>query len=99
MLSKLRVKTSIQFTENNIANETPYTYYIQIKESSSNPDMPPIIHHIDKFDGRFVGNGLELQSIDWIPEKKGLFFIETFVWDRNNVPLAAQGPFVLILVN
>ena len=96
---QIESKTSIQFTENNIANETPYTYYIQIKERSPNPDMPPTIHHIDKFDGKFIENGLELQSIDWIPEKKGLFFIETFVWDRNNAPLAAQGPFVLILVN
>ena len=96
---QIESKTSIQFTENNIVNETPYTYYIQIKEISSNPDMPPTIHHIDKFNGKFIGNGLELPSIDWIPEKKGLFFIETFVWDRNNVPLAAQGPFVLIFVN
>ena len=96
---QIESKTSIQFTENNIVNEIPYTYYIQIKENSPNPDMPPTIHHIDKFDGKFIGNGFELQSIDWIPEKKGLFFIETFVWDRNNTPLAAQGPFVLILVN
>ena len=96
---QIESKTSIQFTENNIVNETPYTYYIQIKESHPNPDMPSTIHHIDKFDGKFIGNGFELQSIDWIPEKKGLFFIETFVWDRNNTPLAAQGPFVLILVS
>jgi hypothetical protein len=61
--------------------------------------MPPTVEYIEKFDGRFIGNGLELQSLDWIPEKKGLFFIETFLWDRNNIPLAAQGPFVLILVN
>ena len=28
--------------------------------------------------------------MDWTPEKKGQFFIETFVWDENNVPIAAQ---------
>jgi len=27
-----------------------------------------------------------------------LFFIETFVWDRNNVPIADQGPIVLVVV-
>jgi hypothetical protein len=96
---KIESETLIQFTTDKIANETSYTYYIQIKESSSNPDMPPTVEYIEKFDGRFIGNGLELQSLDWIPEKKGLFFIETFLWDRNNIPLAAQGPFVLILVN
>ena len=60
--------------------------------------MPPTVQFIGKFDGRFIGNEVEFQSIDWTPEKKGLFFIETFVWDRNNIPLGAQGPFVLILV-
>ena len=88
----------IQFT-NNISDETPYTYYVQIKESSSNVDIPPSIEYVGKYDGQFMGNTFELPSIDWVPEKKGLFFIETFIWDRNNVPLADQGPFVLLLVN
>jgi len=96
---QIQSETLIQFSANNIPDETPYTYYVQIKESSSDSNMPATVQFIDKFDGRFIGNGLEFQSIDWIPEKQGLFFIETFVWDRNNAPLGAQGPFVLILVN
>jgi len=88
-------ETLIQFT----TNEIPYTYYVQIKESSSNLDISPTIEYIGKFDDRFIGNGVKLQSLDWIPEKKGLFFIETFLWDRNNVPIATPGPFVSILVN
>ena len=79
---------------NEIDDETPYTYYVQIKESG---DLP-YVEYIGKYDGRFIGNGPQMQSIDWIPEKKGLFFIETFVWDRNNIPISEQGPFVLILV-
>ena len=78
--------------------QTPFTYYVQIKESSSNSDIPPTIEYIGKYDGKFLGNGVKLQSVNWIPEREGLFFIETFVWDENNVPLAEQGPFVLILV-
>jgi len=96
---QIQSETLIQFSTDNIVSETPYTTFVQIKESSSDPDVPPTVQFIGKFDGRFLGNGLESQSIDWIPEKKGLFFIETFVWDRNNAPLGAQGPFVLILVN
>ena len=96
---QIQSETIIQFSTDNITNETPYTYYVQIKESSSDPDIPPTIQFIGKFDGRFTGDGLEFQSIDWIPEKEGLFFIETFVWDRNNAPLGAQGPFVVVLVN
>jgi hypothetical protein len=96
---KIESKTSIQFTTDDISDEIPYTYYVQIKESSSNVDIHPSVEYIGKYDGRFIGNESELQSIEWIPEKKGLFFVETFIWDRNNVPLAAQGPFVLLLVN
>ena len=75
--------------------ETPFTYFVQIKESGTTP----FVEFLGKYDGRFVGDGIQHQTIDWIPEKKGLFFVETFVWDKNNVPIAEQGPFVLIIVN
>lgn len=91
----IKSETLIQFAADQKSNETAYTYYVQIKESGN----LPYVEYIGKFDGRFIGTGLETQSIDWIPEKKGLFFIETFVWDRNNVPIAEQGPFVLVIVN
>ncbi len=91
----IKSKTLIQFAADQKSNETAYTYYVQIKESGE----IPYVEFIGKFDGRFIGTGLESQTIDWIPEKKGLFFIETFVWDRNNVPIAEQGPFVLVIVN
>jgi len=87
-------ETLIQFAADQKSNETAYTYYVQIKESGK----PPYVEYIGKFDGRFIGIGTESQIIDWIPEKKGLFFIETFVWDRNNIPIAEQGPIVLIIV-
>jgi len=87
-------KTLVQFTADQNSDETPYTYYIQIKESGKSP----YVEYIGKYDGRFIGDGLQSQTIDWVPEKSGLFFIETFVWDRNNIPLSEQGPFVLINV-
>ncbi|MCV0431069.1 hypothetical protein [Nitrosopumilus sp.] len=90
----IKSETLIQFVADQESNETAYTYYVQIKESGKSP----IVEFIGKFDGRFIGTGQESQSIDWIPEKSGLFFIETFVWDRNNIPIADQGPFVLIVV-
>ena len=80
-------------------DQTPYIFYIQIKEDTSNSDISPIIEYVGKYDGKFFGNGIKLQSLDWIPEKKGLFFIETFLWDGNNVPIALKGPLVSILVN
>jgi len=91
---KIESKTLVQFTD-----EIPYTYYVQIKESPSNLDMPSTVEYIGNFDDRFIGNGIKLQSLDWIPEKKGLFFIETFLWDENNVPITVKGPLVSVLVN
>ncbi len=91
----IKSKTLIEFAADPKSNETAYSYYVQIKESGK----LPYVEFIGKYDGRFIGTGTESQTIDWIPEKKGLFFIETFVWDRNNIPIAEQGPFVLIIVN
>jgi len=90
----IKSETLIQFASEE-SDETAYTYYVQVKESGK----MPYVEYIGKFDGRFIGTGIQTQTIDWIPEKTGLFFIETFVWDRNNVPIAEQGPFVLIVVN
>jgi len=95
----IKSQTMIEFAADTESNETAYTYYVQIKKSPSSRDALPTVEYIGKFDGRFVGTGQETQVIDWTPEQPGLFFIETFVWDRNNVPLADQGPFTLILVN
>ena len=91
----IKSETLVEFAADPESNETAYTYYVQIKESGA----IPYVEYIGKFDGRFIGTGTDSQSIDWIPENKGLFFIETFVWDKNNVPIAERGPFVLVVVN
>ncbi len=91
----IKSKTLIEFGADPKSDETAYSYYVQIKQSGN----LPYVEFVGKYDGRFTGTGTEYQTIDWIPEKTGLFFIETFVWDRNNIPIAEQGPFVLIIVN
>ena len=106
-LSEIKIGDSVKInSETIIYNEkagkweqTPYRFYIQIKEDTSNLDIPPTIEYIGKYDDKFLGNGIKSQSLNWIPEKQGLFFIETFLWDRNHVPIAVQGPLVSILVN
>ena len=94
----IQSKTSIEFTTDPESSETAYTFYVQIKKSPDHKDGSPTVEYIGKFDGRFIGNGIETQTIDWIPEQSGFFFIETFVWDRNNIPIAEQGPYTLIIV-
>ena len=95
----IKSETQIQFASEQESAETAYTYYMQVKKSPDNRNDPPTIVSLEKFDGRFIGTGLETQTIDWIPEESGFFFIETFVWDRNNIPIAEQGPYTLIIVS
>ena len=93
--ANIKSKTWIQFAADEESNETAYTYYVQVRESGEFS----YVEYVGTFDGRFIGTGQETQTIDWIPEKAGLYFIETFVWDRNNIPIADQGPFVLVIIN
>jgi len=95
----IKSQTLIKFTADQKSDETAYTYYVQIKKISDNRNVPGTIEYIGKYDGRFIGDKLETQIVDWIPQQQGLFYIETFVWDRNNIPIAEQGPTTLIIVN
>jgi len=94
----IKSQTLIEFADQK-SDETAYTYYVQIKKTSDNRDTLGTIEYIAKYDGRFIGDGLQTQIVDWIPQQQGLFYIETFVWDRNNIPIAEQGPITLIIVN
>jgi len=91
----IRSNTLVQFSIDQNTNETPYTYYIQVKQSGE----IPYVEFLGKSDGRFIGTGSQSVNIDWIPENSGVFFIETFVWDRNNIPIADKGPIAVIVVN
>jgi hypothetical protein len=84
----------VQFSADQPSNETPYSYYAQVKNSGF-----PTVEFLGKSDGRFISTGSQSISVDWIPEHNGIFFIETFVWDRNNVPIANEGPIVILVVN
>ncbi len=92
---KIQSNSWIELSPDHTSNEIPYRYYVQVKESGEKP----YVEFIGKYDGRYIGGGSQTQSIDWIPEKRGVFFIETFVWDRSNVPIADPGPIALIIVS
>lgn len=92
---KIQSNSWIELSPDHSSKEIPYRYYVQVKESGEKP----YVEFIGKYDGRYIGGGSQIQSIDWIPEKRGVFFIETFVWDRSNVPIADPGPIALIIVS
>lgn len=91
----IRSNVMVQFSIDQKTNETPYTYYAQVKQSGE----IPYVEFLGKSDGRFIDTGSQSVMIDWVPEKSGVFFIETFVWDRDNIPIANKGPIAVIVVN
>ncbi len=86
---------TIQYSSNQKPEVQPYVYYIQIKQSGEKA----FVEYIGKVENSFNSTGKQLTSVPWTPQQNGLYFIETFVWDKNAVPLASKGPIVLVLVN
>jgi len=84
----------IQYSADQASPEQPYIYYIQIKQSGEKA----FVEFIGKAEGAFETGGTKIPSVEWKPQNTGLYFVETFVWDPNAVPLASKGPIALILV-
>ena len=91
---KIQSSISIQFATVQQEYEQPYKFYAQIKQSGEKP----FVEFIGIFEGKFDSAGEQFPSVEWLPERKGLYFAETFVWDPVGVPLASKGPLMLILV-
>ena len=72
---------------------TSYKYYVQVKESGSSPAVVFLGVHEGMFDDTTQSPG-----VVWTPEEPGLFIIETFVWDENNIPITNNGPIALFVV-
>mgnify|MGYP007025393619 CR=1 FL=1 len=84
---------SIQYSSDQETFEQPYIYYAQVKQSEKG-----FVEFIGKFEGTFQSTGMQSPLAEWTPQNKGLYFIETFVWDPNAVPLASKGPIMLVAV-
>lgn len=84
---------SIQYSSDQDTFEQPFVYYAQVKQSEKG-----FVEFIGKFEGTFQSTGTQSPLVEWTPENTGLYFIETFVWDPNAVPLASKGPIMLVLV-
>ena len=91
---KIQSNISLQFTTSQFAQEQPYVYYAQVKQSGDKP----FVEFLGIFENSFTEEGSQNPNLEWTPEKKGLYFIETFVWDPKGIPLASTGPVILVLV-
>ena len=89
----IQAKSWIQSISDDMG-KTPYTFYAQVKQSG----LIPYVEFLGTASGTFDGNEREFPSVQWIPKNKGVFFIETYVWDDVDVPLANPGPVILVIV-
>jgi len=73
--------------------EESYIFYVQIKDAESG-----LIEFISSHSAVLYENTPEYPNVIWIPEKEGLYFIETYLWTKNNVVLSSPGEILLIHV-
>ena len=90
----IQSKIWIQYSEDQETSEQPYRYYVQVKQSGEKA----FVEFIGIYEGSFNTAGAKFPEVKWTPKNIGLYFVETFVWDTNAVPLASKGPIILILV-
>ena len=86
---------TLLYLDDQESNQQEYVYYIQVKQSGDKA----YVEFIGKYDGTFETSRLQLPIVEWTPQSNGLYFVETFVWDENAVPIASKGPIILALVN
>jgi len=65
----------------------PYVYYVQVKKFGGQ------VEFIGNATGIFLGGTDQehTESVPWTPSTAGSYFIETYVWDSNGVPISSAG--------
>ncbi len=68
-------------------NPQPYIYYVQIKKFGGQ------VAFIANSSGIFLGGTDQehTESVSWTPDTPGSYFVETYVWDSNGVPISSAG--------
>ncbi len=68
-------------------NPQSYIYYVQIKKFGGQ------VEFIGNSTGLFLG-GMDqehTESVSWTPDTSGSYYVETYVWDSNGVPISSAG--------
>lgn len=93
--STIPVNTPVKISSNarNLLNSTqPFIYYVQVKQFSGQSEF------IGKFEGIFLGAEDKGVSVDWTPNTPGSYFIETYVWNYDDVPLSSAEPSISVVL-
>ncbi len=94
--STIPVNASVKITSDAkyLLNSTQsFVYYVQVKQFNGQ------VAFIGKSEGVFLGPGDQNVSVNWIPRTAGSYFVETYVWNYDSVPLSSSVPSInLVLV-
>ena len=70
----------------------PFVYYVQVKQFDGR------VEFVGKNDtGIFLG-GNQSVSVSWIPHSSGSYYIETYIWSSDSVPLSVAGTKISVVL-
>ena len=94
--STIPVNASVKITSDAkylLSSTQSFVYYVEVKQFNGK------VAFIGKSEGLFLGPGDQSVSVDWKPNLAGSYFVETYVWNYNFVPLSSSVPSInLVLV-
>lgn len=93
--STIPVNASVKISSNAkyLLNSTqPFIYYVQVKQFSGKTEF------IGKYEGIFLGLEDKNVYVNWTPHSSGSYFIETYVWDYDTVPLSSAVPSINVIL-
>jgi hypothetical protein len=87
--SSIPLNSSVKITSNlkHIVNSPQgFVYYVQVKQFDGQ------VEFIGKNDtGLFFGSEAQNVSVIWTPHSAGSYYIETYVWNSDTIPLSSAG--------
>ena len=93
--STIPVNSQVKISSNvrNLLNSTqPFIYYVQIKQFSGQSEF------LGKFEGIFLGAEDKAVYVNWTPNIPGSYFVETYVWNYDNIPLSSAVPSINVVL-
>ncbi len=87
--SQVKISSDARYLLNSTQS---FVYYVQIKQFDGRPEF------IGQYQGLFLGAGNQTVSVDWTPKTPGSYFVETYVWNNDTVPLSAAIPSINVVL-
>lgn len=93
--STIHVNSTVMITSNvrHLTQTTQsFVYYVQVKQFDGRSEF------IGTSTSSFFGGGDQNITVNWIPHSVGSYFIETYVWSPDNIPLANFEPSINVVL-